>query len=297
MNTLKPFGLNIHSRIPLPGLNGNDGPADVSIRYGHVPGILPDATLNLVCAQARPGRFLLTLDNVAKYLVEDGEKITIEPDPAAREEDIRLFLTGTVFSALLLQRGLLPLHGSAIRSGNSAVIFSGPSGNGKSVLAAAFHQKGYSVAADELSAIDVDDNGIPTLLPGFPQTLLWADALARLGIDSRHLVRVRKDLEKYTLPLEKNAVTEPLPVKRLYLLQTHNTTDFNLIPLYGLEKNHAVVECTYRLPQVHGLGLGVSHFRQCSHVARHVDVIRLVRPSFPFDLETLVQVLEKDFHE
>lgn len=296
MNTLNPFGLNIESQIPLPGVSTPSDPVDVTILFGPVPDTLDDAVMVRICAQIAPGRYLLNVHAVAKYLVENGQKITIEPYPGVSNEEIRLFLLGPIWGALLFQRGLLPIHGSAIRVGEGTAIFSGSSGNGKSVLAAAFHDRGYAVAADELCAVDIPQNGVPMLLPGFPHILLWADALRKMGKDSHNLTRIRADLEKFILPLEGNTVREPLPLKRLYLLNTCNTPNFTLSPLHGLKKNHAVIDCTYRAEQVSGFGLRVSHFRQCATAAMHMDVKRLERPTVPFDLENLVHLLEEDFH-
>ncbi len=134
---IKPFGLDIQSVIPLPGCVEAEGTPDVSIRFGEVPDSLPNASTIRACTQARPGQFLLIVDRVAKYLVENGDIITIQPAPGATEDEIRLFLMGSAWSALLLQRGLLPLHGSAVQVNDKAYVLAGPSGNGKSTLAAA----------------------------------------------------------------------------------------------------------------------------------------------------------------
>jgi hypothetical protein len=295
MNNSKPFGLNIHSEIPLPGCGATGATADVRIRYGAVPDSLPGAAMIRVCTQTRPGQFLLALDRVAKYLVEDGTRITIEPAPGVTDDEVRLFLMGAVWSALLLQRGLLPLHGSAIRVKDGAVVFAGPSGNGKSTLTAALMERGYPLIADELCALAVKENSPPVLLPGFPQILLWADSLRKLEKDMRHLAPVRPGLGKYVVPLENDTVGAPLPVERLYVMAVGNKPSFRIKPLQGRNRIHAVIECTYRVKHVAGHGLSTSHFKQCCDTARHIDVKRLERPLIPFDLERLVNHITGDF--
>ncbi len=294
MNHTKPFGLNIQSEIQLPGCVATGEAPDVTIRYGTVPETLPGAAMIRVCAQARPGQFLLTLDNVAKYLVEDGTCITIEPAPGVTDDEVRLFLMRAVWSALLLQRGLLPLHGSAIRVKDGAVVFAGPSGNGKSTLAAALRERGFPVIADELCALAVKENSPPLLLPGFPQILLWAASLRKLKKDIRQLGPVRPGLEKYILPLENTAVLESFPLERVYTLHTGNTPSFTLSSLRGVKKNHALIDCTYRVHQVAGHGLSASHFRQCADAARYIEVKRLERPAMPFDIDSLVKRFTED---
>lgn len=291
----KPFGLNIQSVIPLPGCVTTGETPDVTIRYGTVPDALPGAAMIRVCTQACPGQFLFTLDHVAKYLVEDGHCITIEPAPGVTEDEVRLFLMGTVWSALLLQRGLLPLHGSAIRVKDRAVLFSGPSGKGKSTLVASLLDRGYPVIADELCAVVAMENSPPLLLPGFPQIMLWADSLRKLSKDIKRLTQVRPGLEKYILLLRNNACQEPLPMKRLYILNTNDTHSFTLNLLGGVKKNHALIDSTYRFHHVAGHGLSVPHFKQCMDVARFIDVKLVERPVASFDLEGLVELIVGDF--
>ena len=64
--------------------------------------------------------------------------------------DVRLFLLGSVWGALALQRGLLPLHASAVGRGRTVHAFTGPPGAGKSTLAAALAARGYPLFTDDM---------------------------------------------------------------------------------------------------------------------------------------------------
>ena len=63
-----------------------------------------------------------------------------------RRTAVRLYLLGTCMGALLFQRKLLPLHGSAVVINGKAYAFVGDSGAGKSTLAAAFSKARLSAA-------------------------------------------------------------------------------------------------------------------------------------------------------
>ena len=148
------FGLQILSCLPCPELLPSSQPPDVTITYGRVPEGLTEPFPEKFCYQTAPGLFLLKIPNIARYLVKNGKEIIIDRAPQANDTDVRLFLLGSVMGALIHQRGGLPLHGSAIRlPDGTAAIFMGLSGVGKSTLAAAFHQRGYEVAADDVSLI------------------------------------------------------------------------------------------------------------------------------------------------
>lgn len=294
MTSMKPFGLTIHSEIRLPGCHVTGEAPDVTVSYGGVPDLLPGAVMTRVCTQIRPGRFLLSLDGVAKYLVEEGRSITIEPAPGATDDEIRLFLMAAVWSALLLQRGLLPLHGSAIQGQDGAVILAGPSGNGKSTLAAALAEQGYPVLADELCALAVSADSPPLLLPGFPQMLLWEDSLRKLGRDMQRLTQVRPGLAKWIVPLDAYPERAAISLRSVYLLTVGNTADYDVRRFTGMKPVQALIDATYRVHHVAGHGLGVPHFNQCANAARNITVKRVERPATPFDLAGLVSLLREE---
>ena len=156
------FGLNIESEIECPLLIAGDGSApDLVIRLGPVPHELRQAQVQESFYQINARHCLLNIDKVARYLVTDGSEIIVEPHPAAAEKDVRLFLLGSAMGALLHQRGVWPLHGSAVAGRRGAVLFVGATGSGKSSLAGAFHQRGFQtgVGPDEKDGVGLFNAG------------------------------------------------------------------------------------------------------------------------------------------
>ncbi len=58
------------------------------------------------------------------------------------DDDVRLFLLGSVMGAVLHYRGVTPLHGNGFVHEGGAVLVLGNMGVGKSTLAAALVKKG-----------------------------------------------------------------------------------------------------------------------------------------------------------
>ncbi len=295
-HTYRAFGLHIRSCLPCPELVPIDRSPDVTVRYGPVPDSLESPTSKGVCYQASPGKFLLRLKEIAGYLVLDGREIIVEPARGAADDDIRLFLLGSVLGALLHQRGLLPLHGSAVRLGDgSAAVFAGCSGVGKSTLAAALRRRGYPVVADDLSVVRTRDDGVSALQPAYPELRLWADAAAKVGEAVDTLPKSRAKLEKYSLCFHERFDDRPLPVRRFYVLETGNTPDFRIARLKGTEKMEVLSEHTFRKHFVNALGQTPAHFRHCAALASNAVFSRVTRPKGAFLLDNLVSLLEKDF--
>ena len=75
-------------------------------------------------------------------MLTDGNQIVFAPESEASAADVPIFIMGTVFGILLHQRQQIVLHASAVEVNGKAIIFCGPSGEGKSTLAAALAQRG-----------------------------------------------------------------------------------------------------------------------------------------------------------
>jgi len=287
------FGLRICSEIECEQLLPGAGQADVEIRLGHVPDSLESATPQGILYQCVTGKLLLNIDRVARYLVSDGNEILIHPAPDADLDAIRLFLFGSAFGALLHQRGILPLHGSAIITPRGAVVFAGLSGCGKSTIACAFHRKGYPVLADDLCAIDTGDS--VRVMPGNPFLMLWADALQQMGLDRHGLRPARSELEKYILPLGEGFSTEAAPVHALYIIEATNSDLSAPTSIKGLRKIEALARSTYRPHFVEDMNLEGGHLRRITALAKRVAVRQINRPRSPSRLHELVDLLEEDF--
>ena len=77
-------------------------------------------------------------------------------------------LAGTVWAALLLQRGIVPFHASAVEFEAGAVLFLGRSGAGKSSLLGALLKRGRAMLADDVAGVVLDAGGRPVALPAYP---------------------------------------------------------------------------------------------------------------------------------
>ena len=295
VNYYQAFGLTIASALPCPELLPAEGAADISVHFGAVPDGLEAVQQQGVCYQVNSEAFLLKIKTIAKYLVTAGKQIIIEPAPGVQDKDVRLFLLGSAFAALLQQRGLLPLHGCAVAVNGSAAVLLGPSGCGKSTLAEALRQRGYQVMADDVCVISFTPAGEPLVVAAYPQLKLWADAAKKLGKKPGEMPRVKAGLEKYGLPLREGFANKSSPLKRVYELAVSNSPDFELVSLQGMDKLTVLMRNTYRLQYLAGTSGKKRHFEQCGQAARHCQISRLVRPRWPFLLEELADLLQKDW--
>jgi hypothetical protein len=218
----------------------------------------------------------------------------IATEPGASEEELRTFLYGSAWSALLHQRGALALHAAAVETTRGAALIAGESGSGKSTLLAALLRRGFRMMADDLVSVTLDREQVPLAHPGFSGIKLWADAAAKLGCDTTGLARVRPRLEKYVVPTRSTDATGPRPVAAVYVLTSHNGTDIRLETLSASACFDAV-HAQIRIPRaIRGLSSQVHHFKTTAAITNHATVVRVGRPREPFLLDQLAERVAQD---
>jgi hypothetical protein len=272
------FGLRVRSALSLPDLTpaADTNAADVTIMWGPVSeasGVEPG--LSTV-----DGALVLVIAGVAKYRIEGGDRITVEPEPGVPEKNVRLYLLGSAFGALLHQRGLLPLHANAIEIGARAVLFMGASGEGKSTLAAWFHDHDYPIITDDVCVVRLGPDGIARTSSGQQRLRLWREALEASGRDPLNYEKSfvgRDEIDKFDVPLGSQQVrTKELELAAIYVLA--GAPEFSIERLGGVQATEAVFAHTYRGFYVKEAGSQRQHWQSCLDLVRCVPIFRIDRP-------------------
>jgi hypothetical protein len=263
------FGLALHSELPLPDLPLADEAAPrVDVVYGPVA---PQAEV----LRADDSALSFKVDKVGRFLISGGDQIVIDAAPGVGERELRVYLLGSAFGALLHQRGLLPLHANCIEIDGRAVAFLGRSGAGKSTLAHWFQGRGHMVLADDVSAIALAER--PLALPGVPRLRLWQDALNAAGLDHSAYPLSFAGQNKFDVPATA-ARQRPLPLGACYLLaEAADGEPPRIDRLRGLDASEALIANTYRGGFVPLLDRSEHHLKSCVALARQVPVFRAVR--------------------
>jgi hypothetical protein len=195
------------------------GGSSITSGHGPVPHVLERAAVVGPMFDVADRRFLLRVPNGMRVLVEDGSAVTIDCPPHLSEDDQLLWVLGSAWGALAYQRGLLPLHLSAVRLGDGIAGFGGQSGAGKSTLAAALATRGHVLAADDVTGVDASAPGGPLALPGHKTLKLWGDATTLVGVERGRPVRNDAPVDKYYVAVGDGDVERhALPLRRIYQL-------------------------------------------------------------------------------
>ena len=270
------FGLGIQSAFPLPELAAGAERVDVSIRLGKLGPPPLEQPPRAYFYQITEDEAYLYWERAGAFHIRGGREIVVDPAPGAEERVLRLYLLGSVMAALLHMRGRLVLHASGVAMGRGVTAFLGSSGQGKSTIAAALHQCGYPLVADDVVALaPFTAPNEPMVTPGFPRMKLWPDTLRALGKDPEPLSKVHPLEEKRSYAAADGFTLQEIPLCRVYVLTEG--------PRCGIERlgpQEALVELirhTARMELFPSAKAPV-HLRQCADLINHVSVYRLTRP-------------------
>lgn len=286
------YGLRLCSDLPLPELIAAEaGAADALVCLGEsAPAPDPPGAVDFSLTDRQTVR--IRSKEAGTFWIRGGREIRIEPTPGADEDLLRLFVLGPALAILLYQRGLHILHASAVSLWGRASAFLGYPGQGKSTTAAALVKRGHYLVADDAVAVQIDSEGErPRVWPAFPQLRLWPEASDSLGVPSEQLHSLHRTYIKRALRLTNRFSSEPLPLKRLYVLAEGKGRSIERLP-----PQEAIIElvrhsfATRLLSQQPG-GL---HFSRCARLARRLPVHRLTRPRSLTELSHLAELVEQD---
>ena len=133
-------------------------------------------------------------------------------------ETVRHLLIDHVLPLVLNLRGVEALHASAVLTDAGAVVFTGPSGIGKSTLAAEFARAGHAVLADDCVALLEGAHGFE-VRPAYPGLRLWPDAHGRL--DGCTQLSLAGYTDKYRVSLDapgEHTLRSSHPLRAVYVL-------------------------------------------------------------------------------
>ncbi|MBM7573494.1 HPr kinase/phosphorylase [Aquibacillus albus] len=293
--TFSAFGLNISSDFPflelpivdLPGSN-----VDVVIEKRDLTEQRYKYTNPNSLSFVDENQVLFEIPHVAIFLIENGNKISVSPMEGSKEDQLRLYILGTCMGALLMQRRILPLHGSALAIGGEAYAIIGDSGAGKSTLARSFLKRGFNLLSDDVIPITFDKNNIPIVTPSYPQQKLWLESLDHFGLESDNYCPIIDRETKYTIPITDSFETNSMPLAGVIELtksELNQTIQFQ--PIQELERLYTLFAHTYRNFIIKRAGLMEWHFQASAKIASKSNLYKMERPISRFTADELVELI------
>lgn len=278
----------------LPWHGATSDPIDISIVDGDVPIRLDKAIVSSkYLSVSIDGAVWFYVENIVRFLVQNGNLVTVQLLRDDPRQCWRLFLLGSVLGYLCHQRKLFPLHAATLRINGYTIAIAGHSGAGKSTLALALTQQGHGLLSDDVTVLRISNEMIH-LLPVFPRLKLWRDTLDALKIETKNLTLVRDGIEKYDLRPLKGFDSSGCFLDAILILG--EKPDFYLQKLTPVIALPVISSYIFRPQVANMLNRNMDIFAQAAHISRAVPIYRLNRPKTFKDLPKSVELIETLFH-
>lgn len=289
MPTYYAFGLRIRADLELLGYHeashrvvGPQAAPDVEIKRSS----LDRATLaennedgDVIAGQA-PG--------ILRYIARHGSDLLYDPNSSTDISSVQNVVGGELMSAILRQRGLLPLHGSCVSKEGKAIGFLGHSGWGKSTTAALLCKQGYQLVADDVLVVDLSHDQ-PMVRTGPSHQKLVGEAAGFLKIDLHGLPLSHNG--KHIVDQASIPKDDAMPLAQLFILRGTAEPANTIITM---SKADAVVEFlthTRAARLFSSSTYQADHLKACGTLAAHVPTHALHRTLQYKDADDLQSLL------
>jgi hypothetical protein len=289
------YGLDVKSDIILPELitleNNMTHTFDVTISLGNVPEHKENPKVKFENYFISDNELYFHVYGVAKYYIADGDKIIVEPEEDANIDDIKTYLLGSAFGAILIQRNIVAIHGGAMMVNGKIMIFTGDMGAGKSTLTSALRLDGNKFLADDVSVIGTTKEGVTVVYPGYPQQKLCKDIMLKFGYDTTKFKKINSDRNKFALPVLGDFVKEPIQLGSIIELTVGDVDEVKIAEMKGSEKLKVIYKNIYRKEFIDDTGLRPAYFKNFINVVKKVSLYRITRPKDIFSIERQIELI------
>ncbi len=274
--TYSAFGLIISSEIVIDAFQPCEGIPDVNILVDQLQPHLREGICPKVKHLISSSEFMFQKNGV-RYLIQDGKRIVIELPARYNSAMVQAYITGACMATILLQRSILPMHGSAVVIGGRAAIFTGHSGAGKSSLCHAFRKNQYEYLSDDITVVSVNEEGHTMIQPSFPQQRLCRNTARKLGYDLKDPSLGYVD-GKVIINSDHLFWNQPAPLAAVFEISKHRGRRVEVTPVTGTEKLKRLINNINYSDIFKGMGVTQDFFLKCTEIANKISWFELRRP-------------------
>lgn len=290
------YGLFIQSEIEITAfqeVNQFASNTDVyAIEYAEVSYIGYDFIDDFVIREYTNDGFLYVIKDVVAFLITE-KRMKLFP-LVDNKKVWQSYLIGGAMSIILIQKGFFLLHGSAVESNDSAFLFLGLSGVGKSSLVAGLDQRGYNIITDDICAISKVDDDL-FINDGTKQVRLLKDAVKSLNIENVTALDHPITQPKYGYNFSRKPIgykTKVMQIVELVVDESMNE-EIRLEKIDSFGKIELLKGNIYKEDLAKTLKAHTQNFQFMMLSANEIACYRIKRRNKHYDLGSLVEFVQQ----
>lgn len=213
------------------------------------------------------------------FVIENGNKITYQLKSGYDPLQVNQLFLCAALPALLIQRGIISLHGSCVVMGDKGIVISGVSGAGKSTLTDKLLERQGIFMADDTVPLKIHHGKIYAQ-GAYPQQKICVENITENVKDRGELVLLPPDggKEKYAVRLKKNFSMEEKELNAMFILYPGEVEEVVVEEILGSEKVKYLTDNLYKRKTYLEMGMPVEIFKGCIEIANAVKIYKITRP-------------------
>lgn len=249
-----------------------------------------DAALNIY--KHLSGRVCFEFPALASFDVDlSKETIRVCAAAAVSSHTLRHLFLDQVSPRLVSRGENLVLHAAGVDIHGQAVLFVGPTGRGKSTLAASFHVAGFPLIGDD-AIIIAKESSIFACRAVYRSLRLFPDSLKEVLPDARELTPVSDYIDKSNVGgLGEQGSTRSLPLGAIFFLSDSDYEGIRIEQIGGAAACMAVAEQSFAIDPTDA----VKANDRLQLASGLIDRIPIYRLDYPRDYNGLPAVREAIF--
>jgi len=236
----------------------------------------------------------MEIENMAKFMIQSGREITVEILNEKLMEEIFMYIYNRCIPIALFQKKIFPIHGSGILlKNNKAVLFSAPSGVGKSTMMTFFAQKGYQIFTDDSSILryETDKIGVSA---SYPMVRLWQNSIvAQKFFRESDKQNIIQNCDKFAFNFHQKFISNEVELAGIVFLNCEGEK-FKIRRLEKTDIFYQLMINTYCSTIIFEMGLQKEVFRQMSLMADTIRAWEAIRPEGIDTFSLFTELIEKE---
>ncbi|MBI9014113.1 MAG: hypothetical protein JEZ08_17895 [Clostridiales bacterium] len=289
MYKYKIFGLNITSEIKMNCYEADFEDVEVEIVYSKefVSESYEDGLIRL-----SSNIFWFHIIDVGIFSVENGNKIIITPYKNADEKSIELYILGSGFGALLIQKNEFPIHGAFVEYNSVGVAIVGDAGAGKTSLTSALTKNSAKIITDDVMRLSFLDNK-PFVYPSYPSQKMWSKTANALNIDTSNLKSIVNRTGKYFVEDWSIFSNKPMEIKYMFEIVECDVDEVCIESLDKKASLELLIRNSYRYFIIELSGRLKDHFGYVMQLERCIQTYIIKRPKNKFTVDDQIKLIDK----
>jgi hypothetical protein len=233
--------------------------------------------------------YFMRFSDIADFTIDgQGQTIVCHPGSNCPPPTLHHLLLDQVLPRLLGQQGHVVLHASMVEPVSGALGFIGPSGWGKSTLAASFASENQGVSGDDALLLGLDKGGRPWCAPAYCGARLWADSIDALfeKAPGSQPVCHYSSKRRVEVSAGRSSFSPQLALRALFLLNDpkESSPDIQLTRLVGSAPLMALLQRCFLLDP-HNMSLARQLWIEIGNIVR--SDLPIYQLSYPRNLDAL----------